>query len=336
MYIVEQKLKSGTEPLLIERNAAKIANLTSELSKALENEKTLRSQNAEMIRSKAIIESQSNDLLRKLEAANQCIADYELKMAKLTAKNTELQSQCTKIRLELDEMMRSAKEKSESEKFGRIPKYPPKLSDLDILTDNLDSSLGELTLAKIKHYEVDIIKKEKTLSMEKEQLRSEKRQLKNDIADLTSKFEKYQKKQDDYVRKLDSECSSQIASILSEKRSLERKLTGMAKEMRYINDVLKRNKIEKSDSERDNWVSRIGDHGRHHQSSYVNLKTTAARYHRKSRNDWMTAIRIPISCQIDKNEQKRLPTEAFQFKYSFVVDNFNDEINATKMSFAHN
>lgn len=256
------------------RSAVTIARLKNELSKAVESEKALRSQNAELIRTKAIVESQSTDLSRKLEAAQQCIADYESKMTKLTAKNTELQTQCIKVGSEMDEV-RSNNEKSMNDQFERNShgksKFPSKRCDLNNLDENLDSNLGKLMVSKIRHYEADVIKREKILSMEKELLRTE---LKNGIDELRSKFEKCRKKQDDYMYRLDAECSTRTASILGEKRRMETKLTAMEKEMRFINEVLKYNKIDKTIFVEGNRTPRSDD-GRH-----VNLKAIAARYHR--------------------------------------------------------
>lgn len=232
------------------------------LTKAAENEKTLRSQNAELIRSKAIVESQSQDISRKLEAANQCITDFESKMAKLAAKNTELQTQCAKIQV------RPAKETALNEKLGRIPK----LSGTNP-TENMNS---------IRQLENDANQREKMWWSEKEQLHNDKMQLKNSIAELTSKFEIYQKRQDEYVRKLDMECGSRIASIISEKRSLEAKLSAMTEEARYRDDELKRSKSGKSifEHEHNQRESRRND-GRLRRSTYV-IKKVASRYHRSS------------------------------------------------------
>lgn len=245
--------------------------------KKAKSEKALRSRNAELIRSKAIVESKSQDLSRKLDAANKSFADYELKIAKLSAKNTELQTQCTKIRSEMDEL-RSTNEKCRS----TMPQHgtstvPQKLSDLKLLSENLDSSLGELTMTKIKHYESDVLKRDKALALEKEELHNEKMELKTGIVGLTSKFEKYQKNQDNYVRKLNHEHSTQIASILDEKRNLEVKFSTMAKEMRFINDALKWNKIDKSMNVQESRAAKTCD-GRHTRSASVNLKAIAARY----------------------------------------------------------
>lgn len=259
VYIVEQKLKTSAEPVTSNRSPAKIATLSSELSKVMESEKALRLQNAELIRSKAIAESHLQDLSRKLDAANQCIADYEAKMTKMTLKNAELQAKCTKMQSEMDEM-RSKNEKSMDE---ACIKWNEKLK-----------SQEESMLAKIKIYESDIVKREKHLSTEKEQLHSERMQLRNGIAELTSKFERYQKRQDDYVRKLDNECSTRITSLLNENRGLETKLSTIKNEMRNLNEEMRRSKKDKPNH----------THARHHQSSGVSLKAIAARYHRTSKD----------------------------------------------------
>lgn len=268
-YIVELKLKAGSQSSINQLNAAKIANLKSELLKKAKSEKALRSRNAELIRSKAIIESKSQDLSRKLDAANKSVADYELEIAKLTARNTKLRS-------EMDEL-RSANEKCRTKPHVETSKMPQKLSDLKLLSESLDSSLGELTMTKIEHYESDVLKQEKSLSKEREELQNEKTKLKAGIVGLTSKFEKYQKNQDNYMRKLEKERSTQIASILDEKRNLEVKFSTMAKEMRFINDVLKCNKIDKAMYVQESREVKMCD-GRHTRSSSVNLKAIAARY----------------------------------------------------------
>lgn len=256
-----------------------------ELSKAAETEKALRSQNAELVRSKAVVESQSQDLSRKLEATNQCIVDYKSQISKLIAKNTELQTQCAKIHSEMDELrLRSLNEKSMDEKRREAPtgksKHSQKMSISDILTEHLDPDFGELTMAKIKNYELEIIKREKAVSTEIEQLHSEKKHLENGIVELATKFEMYQQKQDNYVRKLDTECSTRIASMLSRKRSLETQLSAMESQMRFMNEVLKRNNIEKSIFVQGNGTPQTY-HGWHHRSAGVNLKALAERYHRK-------------------------------------------------------
>lgn len=286
-YIVEQKLKISMEPLNMnsDRNAPKIADLMIELSKSTENEMALRLRNAELIRTKTIAESQSKDLSRKLEAANQCITDYESKITKLTAKNTELQAKCTEMRLEMNEM-RSTNEKSMDEKKHKIPPNgPSNQTNSDVSSRHISSSRTESTMEKIQHYETDIIRRERMLSMEKDHLHSEKKQLKNEIVELTSKFERYQKKQDDYVRKLDNECNDRISLLLNEKRSLESKLSTMEKEMRYMNEKLKRNNnSDRSSFAQEIWSTRPNDGRHHHQTAPINLKAIASRYYRTSRD----------------------------------------------------
>lgn len=257
-----------------------------ELSKALEIEKSLRSQNAELIRSKAVVESQSQDLSRKLEVTNQCSADYKSQITKLTTKNTELETQCAKLLSEVDEMrQRSLNEKAMDDKRRNASteksKHSQKLSISDILVEHLDPDFGELTMTKIRHYELNIIKREKTLSAEIEQLHSDKKHLENGFVELATKFEKYQERQDNYVRQLDNDCSTRIASMLTQKRSLETQLSAMENRMRFMNEVLKRNKIDISIFVQGKGTPTT-DHGCHHRSAKVNLKALAEKYNRKT------------------------------------------------------
>lgn len=280
-----------------DRNAAKIADLKKELSKALETAKKLRTQNADLMRSKAIAASHSQDLCLKLKVANRSIVDCNSTIAKLTVKNNELHAQenkskeklkqvylklaeshakCAKAHLEMGEMCRANKKSLEeqvhrfADEKGRLeqmiaglmrPRSPndsnsrskcwkleifwQKLCVLDKLTETLDTNHVESTLMEIERYKSlertksDAIEREKWLSLEKQQLDAEKMQLKNVIVELASTFEKHWKKHENYIHQLEKEYSSRIDAMVSEKRTMELKISSMANEIRFINEVIK-------------------------------------------------------------------------------------------------
>lgn len=255
----------------IATDATIIAELSSEQSKLMESEQTLRSENAELSAAKTAVQNEAQELCEKLNAVNKCVADYETKIEQLTMQKAELETQaielnerlsaiaetlsksqeeCLKIRSEMEEM-HSTNEKTIEEQQTRYAeeksRFEGEINELIQKRDSIEADL-QLEREKLATEKATFEQKLQGLTEEKVQKESEATKLSEKIEIVEAELAQTKLEQNEALAKERLEAAEREAALEGDKEQLEAERSKLKIEIEQITSAYEQLKNAQSES----------------------------------------------------------------------------------------